>query len=269
MLSDTPTVLRRICDRKLEEIRERKTLRTLDTLKEQALAQPAPRGFIEALRTRANAGHPAVIAEVKKASPSKGVIREDFDPAEIAKSYENGGAACLSVLTDIDFFQGADDYLKAAERLPAACDPQRFHFGPYQIWESRALGADAILLIVACLDDAQLADLYAEAREAQLDVLVEVHDRVELERALALDLDLVGINNRDLHTFDTSLQTTLDLLSDVPAGVTVVTESGLHTAADMKLMLDHGVSTFLIGESFMRQPSPGDALSAMVSDAIG
>ena len=269
MLCDTPTVLRRICDRKLEEINERKTLRTLDSVKEQAMAQPAPRGFIEALRARANAGHPAVIAEVKKASPSNGVIREDFDPAEIAKSYENGGASCLSVLTDIDFSR-ADDYLKAARaacQLPAI--RKDFTLDPYQIWESRALGADAILLIVACLDDGQLADLYAEAREAQLDVLVEVHDRVELERALALDLDLVGINNRDLHTFDTSLQTTLDLLSDVPAGVTVVTESGLHTAADMKLMLDHGVSTFLIGESFMRQPSPGDALSAMVSDATG
>ena len=156
---------------------------------------------------------------------------------------------------------------RAACQLPAI--RKDFTLDPYQIWESRALGADALLLIVACLDDAQLADLYAEAREAQLDVLVEVHDRVELERALALDLDLVGINNRDLHTFDTSLQTTLDLLSDVPAGVTVVTESGLHTAADMKLMLDHGVSTFLIGESFMRQPSPGDALSAMLSDATG
>lgn len=270
MLSDTPTVLRRICDRKLEEIQERKTLRTLDALKEQALAQPAPRGFIDALRARVNAGHPAVIAEVKKASPSKGVIREDFNPAEIAKSYELGGAACLSVLTDIDFFQGADDYLKSARaacQLPAI--RKDFTLDPYQIWESRALGADAVLLIVACLDDIRLADLYAEAREAQLDVLVEVHDRLELERALALDLDLVGINNRDLHTFDTSLQTTLDLLSDVPAGVTVVTESGLHTAADMKLMLDHDVSTFLIGESFMRQPSPGDALSAMVSDATG
>ena len=270
MLSDTPTVLRRICDRKLEEIQERKALCSLDAVKAQAMAQPAPRGFINALRARANAGHPAVIAEVKKASPSKGVIREDFNPAEIAKSYENGGAACLSVLTDIDFFQGADDYLKSARaacQLPAI--RKDFTLDPYQIWESRALGADALLLIVACLGDAQLADLYAEAREAQLDVLVEVHDRMELERALALDLDLIGINNRDLHTFDTSLQTTLQLLSDVPAGVTVVTESGLHTAADMKLMLDHGVSTFLIGESFMRQPSPGDALSAMVSDATG
>jgi indole-3-glycerol phosphate synthase len=270
MLSDTPTVLRRICDRKLEEIQERKALCSLDAVKAQAMAQPAPRGFINALRARANAGHPAVIAEVKKASPSKGVIREDFNPAEIAKSYENGGAACLSVLTDIDFFQGADDYLKAARaacQLPAI--RKDFTLDSYQIWESRALGADALLLIVACLEDAQLADLYVEAREAQLDVLVEVHDRMELERALALDLDLIGINNRDLHTFDTSLQTTLQLLSDVPAGVTVVTESGLHTAADMKLMLDHGVSTFLIGESFMRQPSPGDALSAMVSDATG
>ena len=268
MLSDTPTVLRRICDRKREEIEERKALRSLETLKEQACAQPAPRGFIDALRARANAGHPAVIAEVKKASPSKGVIREDFDPADIAKSYEAGGAACLSVLTDIDFFQGADDYLRVAR---AACQlpviRKDFTLDPYQIWESRALGADALLLIVACLDDAQLADLYVESREAHLDVLVEVHDRTELERALKLDLNLIGINNRDLHTFDTSLQTTLDLLSDVPADVTVVTESGLHTAADMKLMLDHGVSVFLIGESFMRQPSPGDALSAMMNDA--
>ena len=265
MLSDTPTVLRCICDRKLEEIQERKTTRSVEALKDEALAQSAPRGFIDSLRMRVSAGEPAVIAEVKKASPSKGVIREHFDPAELAKSYESGGATCLSVLTDIDFFQGADEYLLAARaacQLPAI--RKDFTLDSYQIWESRALGADAILLIVACLDDAQLADLYAEAREAHLDVLVEVHDRVELERALTLDLDLVGINNRDLHTFDTSLQTTLDLLSEVPAGVTVVTESGLHTAADMKLMLNQGVSTFLIGESFMRQPSPGDALSNMM-----
>ncbi len=265
MLSDTPTVLRRICDRKLEEIQERKTARSVEALKDEALAQSAPRGFIDSLRMRVSAGEPAVIAEVKKASPSKGVIREHFDPAELAKSYESGGATCLSVLTDIDFFQGADEYLLAARaacQLPAI--RKDFTLDSYQIWESRALGADAILLIVACLDDAQLADLYAEAREAHLDVLVEVHELVELERALTLDLDLVGINNRDLHTFDTSLQTTLDLLSEVPSGVTVVTESGLHTAADMKLMLNQGVSTFLIGESFMRQPSPGDALSNMM-----
>ena len=265
MLSDTPTVLRRICDRKLEEIQERKTTRSVEALKDEALAQSASRGFIDSLRMRVSAGEPAVIAEVKKASPSKGVIREHFDPAELAKSYESGGATCLSVLTDIDFFQGADEYLLAARaacQLPAI--RKDFTLDSYQIWESRALGADAILLIVACLDDAQLVDLYAEAREAHLDVLVEVHDRVELERALTLDLDLVGINNRDLHTFDTSLQTTLDLLSEVPSGVTVVTESGLHTAADMKLMLNQGVSTFLIGESFMRQPSPGDALSNMM-----
>ena len=265
MLSDTPTVLRRICDRKLEEIQERKTTRSVEALKDEALAQSAPRGFIDSLRMRVSAGEPAVIAEVKKASPSKGVIREHFDPAGLAKSYESGGATCLSVLTDIDFFQGADEYLLAARaacQLPAI--RKDFTLDSYQIWESRALGADAILLIVACLDDAQLADLYAEAREAHLDVLVEVHERVELERALTLDLDLVGINNRDLHTFDTSLQTTLDLLSEVPSGVTVVTESGLHTAADMKLMLNQGVSTFLIGESFMRQPSPGDALSNMM-----
>ena len=268
MSSTTPTVLRRICDRKREEIAERKRQTTVAELMARAEAQSAPRGFIDALQQRVRTGSPAVIAEIKKASPSKGVIRDDFDPASIAKSYELGGAACLSVLTDIDFFQGSDEYLqaaRAASHLPAI--RKDFTLESYQIWESRALGADAILLIVACLDDKQLSDLFAEARIAQLDVLVEVHDRAELDRALVLDLDLVGINNRDLHTFDTSLTTTLDLLASVPEGVEVVTESGLHTPEDMKLMLGQGVSTFLIGESFMRQPSPGDALAQMVAGA--
>jgi indole-3-glycerol phosphate synthase len=211
---------------------------------------------------------PGVIAEIKKASPSKGVIRADFDPVSIATSYEQGGAACLSVLTDIDFFQGADAYLQAARaatRLPAI--RKDFTLDAYQVWESRALGADAILLIVACLEDRQLAHLFEEATLAGLDVLVEVHDQAELERALKLDINLVGINNRDLHTFDTRLDTTIELLGHVPEDVTVVTESGFHSASDMRMMLEHTVSTFLIGESFMRESSPGQALATMVADA--
>ncbi len=268
MNSDTPTVLKRICDRKREEIAERKARADLSVIKERALLADAPRGFIRALEARRERGVPGIIAEIKKASPSKGVIRADFDPARIAVSYEQGGAACLSVLTDIDFFQGADGHLqaaRAASSLPAI--RKDFTLDTYQIWESRALGADAILLIVACLEDEQLASLFEEATTAELDVLVEVHDQRELERALKLDISLVGINNRDLHTFDTQLDTTLQLLSHVPEGVTIVTESGLHTSADMRMMLDNQVSSFLIGESFMRQPSPGDALASMVAGA--
>jgi indole-3-glycerol phosphate synthase len=268
MRSNTPTVLRRICDRKLEEIAERKAVTGLDVVKDRALTADAPRGFIRALEAHRDRGVPGVIAEIKKASPSKGVIRADFDPVSIATSYEQGGAACLSVLTDIDFFQGADAYLQAARaatRLPAI--RKDFTLDAYQVWESRALGADAILLIVACLEDRQLAHLFEEATLAGLDVLVEVHDQAELERALKLDINLVGINNRDLHTFDTRLDTTIELLSQVPEGVTVVTESGFHSASDMRMMLEHTVSTFLIGESFMREPSPGLALATMIADA--
>jgi indole-3-glycerol phosphate synthase len=268
MRSNTPTVLRRICDRKLEEIAERKAVTGLDVVKDRALTADAPRGFIRALEAHRDRGVPGVIAEIKKASPSKGVIRADFDPVSIATSYEQGGAACLSVLTDIDFFQGADAYLQAARaatRLPAI--RKDFTLDAYQVWESRALGADAILLIVACLEDRQLAHLFEEATLAGLDVLVEVHDQAELERALKLDINLVGINNRDLHTFDTRLDTTIELLSHVPEGVTVVTESGFHSASDMRMMLKHTVSTFLIGESFMREPSPGLALATMIADA--
>jgi indole-3-glycerol phosphate synthase len=261
-------VLRRICDRKLEEIAERKAVTGLDVVKDRALVADAPRGFIRALETHRDRGVPGVIAEIKKASPSKGVIRADFDPVSIATSYEQGGAACLSVLTDIDFFQGADAYLQAARaatRLPAI--RKDFTLDAYQVWESRALGADAILLIVACLEDRQLAHLFEEATLAGLDVLVEVHDQAELERALKLDINLVGINNRDLHTFDTRLDTTIELLGHVPEDVTVVTESGFHSASDMRMMLEHTVSTFLIGESFMRESSPGQALATMVADA--
>jgi indole-3-glycerol phosphate synthase len=211
-------------------------------------------------------GGAAVIAEVKKASPSKGVIREDFHPAEIAASYEAGGAACLSVLTDIDFFQGADAYLQAAR---AACAlpvlRKDFTLDPYQIWEARALGADAILLIVACLELPHLKDLHDCAQEAGLDVLVEVHDEAELEEALTLGGDLIGINNRDLHTFETSLDTTYRLLARIPQGVQVVTESGFSSAEQVSEMRRHGVHSFLIGETFMRAEDPGAALATMFS----
>ena len=267
-LDSTPTVLRKICDRKWQEIEERKAIQSLDAIKAVARAEPPARGFSAALHRRLQNAEVGVIAEVKKASPSKGIIRESFDPAAIAKSYELGGAACLSVLTDIDFFQGADEFLQLARD---ACDlpvlRKDFTLDAYQVWEARALGADAILLIVACLDDNQLADLSDQAALAGLDVLVEVHDAQELERALSLDLTMVGINNRNLHTFETRLETTLELLDRIPDDVMVVTESGFHTADDMAGMLSHSVSTFLIGESFMRQPEPGDALRAMVSSA--
>ena len=268
-LDSTPTVLRRICDCKWQEIEERRAIQSLDTIKAMARAESPARGFNAALHRRKQNAEVGVIAEVKKASPSKGIIREAFDPAAIAKSYELGGAACLSVLTDIDFFQGADEFLQLARN---ACDlpvlRKDFTLDAYQVWEARALGADAILLIVACLDDTQLADLSDQAALAGLDVLVEVHDVQELERALSLDLTMVGINNRNLHTFETRLETTLELLNRIPDDVMVVTESGFHTADDMAGMLSHSVSTFLIGESFMRQPEPGDALKAMVSSAL-
>lgn len=267
-IDSTPTVLRKICDRKWQEIEERRAIQSLDAIKAIARAEPPARGFSAALHRRKQNVEVGVIAEVKKASPSKGVIRESFDPAAIAKSYELGGAACLSVLTDIDFFQGADEFLQLARN---ACDlpvlRKDFTLDAYQVWEARALGADAILLIVACLDDEQLADLSDQAALAGLDVLVEVHDAQELERALALDLTMVGINNRNLHTFETRLETTLELLDRIPDDVMVVTESGFHTPKDMAEMLSHSVSTFLIGESFMRQPEPGDALKAMVNSA--
>ena len=259
-----PTVLKKIFDRKTEEVADRKQLRSLAELEQLAASADPVRGFRRALSDRVAQGQAAVIAEVKKASPSKGVIREAFHPAKIATSYEAGGAACLSVLTDIDFFQGADDYLQAAR---AACSlpvlRKDFTLDPYQIWEARALGADAILLIVACLEMPHLRELHDCAREADLDVLVEVHDETELEEALTLGGDLIGINNRDLHTFETSLDTTYRLLKHIPSEVQVVTESGFSSAAQVAEMRAHGVCTFLIGETFMRAEDPGAALAAM------
>ncbi|EHA14030.1 indole-3-glycerol phosphate synthase TrpC [Halomonas sp. HAL1] len=260
----TPTILTRILARKDQEVAERRQAVSESDLLALGEQQSAPRGFIEALNTRIATGDPAIIAEVKKASPSKGVIREEFHPSDIAKSYAQGGAACLSVLTDADFFQGHEDYLIAARdvcTLPVI--RKDFITHGYQVCEARAIGSDCILLIVAALDDAQLRDLHQQANQLGMDVLVEVHDAEELERALALDLKLVGINNRNLHTFETSLNTTLDLLPRIPEGVTVITESGIHTRDDVELMRDHNVNGFLVGEAFMRESDPGLALKRL------
>ncbi|MFA5531133.1 MAG: indole-3-glycerol phosphate synthase TrpC [Thiohalomonadaceae bacterium] len=260
-MNDTPDVLKKILRRKAEEVAERAARVPMAELRERARAADAPRGFADAIRKRVAAGRPAVIAEVKKASPSKGVIRPDFDPAAIARSYEAGGATCLSVLTDVDFFQGADAYLQQAR---AACSlpvlRKDFVIEPYQVVEARAIGADCILLIAAALSDAQMKELTQTAREFGLDVLVEVHDGEELARALPLGLPLVGINNRNLRTFEVALATTLELLPVIPADRTVVTESGILAAEDVALMRGHGVHAFLVGEAFMRAPEPGERL---------
>jgi indole-3-glycerol phosphate synthase len=260
----TPTILRRIIARKWQEVAERSRVRSLSELDGLIAAQDDCRGFVRAMRERIEARQPAVIAEIKRASPSKGVIREDFEPAQIAASYARGGAACLSVLTDVDFFQGADRYLQAAR---SACDlpviRKDFIVDPYQVVEARAIGADCILLIVAALEDEQMAELNAVARGLGMDVLVEVHDRDELERSLPLDNPLVGINNRDLHSFETRLETTWGLLPFIPSGRLVVTESGIHSAADVDAMLDRQVYGFLVGEAFMRAPDPGAKLAEL------
>ena len=259
-----PTILQTIVARKHEEVAERLKQRSLAELEQLAAAAPPIRGFAKALRNAAAARRPGVIAEIKKASPSKGVLREHFDPAEIAVSYEAGGAACLSVLTDVDFFQGHDDYLQQAR---AACAlpviRKDFMVDPYQIVEARALGADCVLLIAACLDDGQMNELAATARQQGLDVVVEVHDGAELERGLKLDTPLIGINNRNLHTFELTLDTTLELLPQIPREKTLVTESGILHRADVELMLAHEVYGFLVGEAFMRAGNPGQELKRL------
>ena len=260
-----PTVLEKILARKAEEVAERRARVSLAELEAQAKTADAPRGFANALIAQAKLKQPAVIAEVKKASPSKGVIREHFVPAEIAVSYEKGGATCLSVLTDIDYFQGSDPFLqqaRAACKLPVI--RKDFMVDPYQIVEARALGADCVLLIVSALDDVKMAELAAVAKSVGLDVLVEVHDGDELERALkTLDTPLVGVNNRNLHTFDVSLVTTLDLLPRIPRDRLVITESGIVNRADVELMEISGVYSFLVGETFMRAENPGAELQRL------
>jgi indole-3-glycerol phosphate synthase len=264
MGGQAPTILRRILARKREEVRERSAKEPLAALERRAVEQGESRGFAASLAARVEVGDPAVIAEIKKASPSKGVIREDFHPSQVAESYQRGGAACLSVLTDVDFFQGADDYLRQARE---ACDlpvlRKDFTVDPYQVVEARAIGADAVLLIVAALEQGQMLELAGAAREVGVDVLVEVHSRGELERALEMGATLLGINNRDLHTFDMRLETTLELLPHIPADRLVVTESGIHSREDVALMRDSGVHAFLVGEAFMRAEEPGDKLKEL------
>ena len=260
-----PTVLEKILARKAEEVAERLARVSFSDLEALVRAADAPRGFAKALLDQAARKQPAVIAEVKKASPSKGVIRENFVPADIARSYEKGGATCLSVLTDIDYFQGSDLYLQQAR---AACAlpviRKDFMIDPYQVVEARALGADCILLIVAALDDVRMAELAATAKSVGLDVLVEVHDGAELERALTvLDTPLVGVNNRNLHTFEVNLETTLDLLPRIPRDRLVITESGILNRADVELMEISEVYSFLVGEAFMRAENPGYELQRL------
>jgi indole-3-glycerol phosphate synthase len=257
-------ILQRILARKVEEIRERSAQVGLAELSARVADLPPTRGFAAALEAKVEAGSPAVIAEVKKASPSKGVIRADFDPAAIARSYAAGGAACLSVLTDADFFQGSEAYLQQAR---AACDlpvlRKDFTIDPYQVYEARAIGADCILLIVAALGDASLLELALLAAELDLDVLVEVHDEDELERALEIPAPLIGVNNRNLRTFETSLDTTLRLQGRIDDGRLLVTESGIHTPADVARMRAAGVEAFLVGEAFMRAADPGAELARL------
>jgi indole-3-glycerol phosphate synthase len=263
-MSNTPDILKKIIKRKFEEIEERSQSVSLDELKQQAAEADAPRGFVAAIEQRLANKEPAVIAEIKKASPSKGVIREDFDPVAIAQSYEQGGATCMSVLTDVDYFQGASQYLIDARRATSLPVIRKdFIVDPYQVYEARAMGADCILIIVAALDDQPMEELVDLAHELGMDVLVEVHDQQELERALKLPIKLLGINNRNLRTFEVSLNTTLELLPMIPRDVIVVTESAIHTQDDVRLMRDNDVHTFLVGESFMRADDPGSKLQEL------
>jgi indole-3-glycerol phosphate synthase len=260
-----PDILKKIIARKIEEIAERKQACALPEIRQRAEAADEVRGFADAIKAKIATGNSAVIAEIKKASPSKGVMREDFHPADIAASYEKAGAACISVLTDADFFQGSEDYLQQAR---AACSlpviRKDFIVDPYQVYESRAIGADCILLIVAALNDVQLSELSSLAQELNMDVLVEVHDAEELERAMLLKLPLIG-NNRNLRTFEVSLRNTLDLLKQIPSDRIVVTESAIHNKEDVALMRENGVNAFLVGEAFMRAEDPGVELARLFS----
>jgi len=257
-----PDILQRILARKREELEAARAAVPFGEMQRRAAAAPPPRDFAGALRAKIAAGLPAVIAELKKASPSKGVLRADYDPAAMARSYEAGGAASLSVLTDRDFFQGAPEHLAEAR---AACSlpvlRKDFITEPYQVHEARALGADCILLIAAALARHDMQGLEASARLLGMAVLVEVHDAADLESALSLQTPLLGINNRDLRSFETRLETTLELLPRVPPGRIVVTESGIRTPAEVRRMRHNGVHAFLVGEAFMRAPDPGSELA--------
>ncbi len=257
----TPDILKKIIARKEEEIVECEKIIPYNKMMDQAYTTGDTRDFFGALKAKADNKQNAIIAEIKKASPSKGVLREDFSPIEIAKSYEKAGASCLSILTDKDFFQGDNQYLiDAREAVSLPVLRKEFIISAYQVFEARAMGADCILLIVACLDDQTLENLAMLAISLRMDVLVEVHDKEELKRAQALRLPMIGINNRNLRTFDVTLQTTIDLLQELDEETLVITESGILSPKDVALMHDNGIYSFLVGEAFMRQPDPGAAL---------
>jgi indole-3-glycerol phosphate synthase len=257
-MTNTPDILKTILAKKAEEVARRKSGMSIANLEEIASVVERPRGFYSAIQHKVLVKKPAIIAEIKKASPSQGVIREDFQPVLIGQDYAMNGATCLSVLTDKEFFQGSEAYLQLVrERCPLPVLRKDFMIDAYQVYEARALGADCILLIVAALEDSLMLELSDTATKLGMDVLVEVHDAKELQRALKLETKLIGINNRNLRTFETALQTTLDLKQQIPADRIVITESGIHTADDVKLMLDNDVYAFLVGEVFMRAESPG------------
>lgn len=257
-------VLDKIMMHKSQEVEFSKRQRTLADVKARANDTPECLGFVRSLQRSVAAGRSAVIAEVKKASPSKGVIRPDFDPASIAESYQKHGASCLSVLTDAEFFQGSAEYFfQAREACTLPLLRKDFMLDDYQVFEAKAMQADCILLIVAALEDGLMQDLAGQAQELGLDVLVEVHNDIELERGLELKMPMIGINNRNLRNFETSLNSTLDLLSSIPSDVLVVTESGIHTPNDVELMREHGVNSFLVGEAFMRAEQPGEKMAEL------
>ncbi|VAW65148.1 Indole-3-glycerol phosphate synthase [hydrothermal vent metagenome] len=269
-MSKTPDILQKILDRKREEISAASASESLQALQQRAEAALPVRGFIQAIERKIAAGKAGVIAEIKKASPSKGVIRENFIPADIAKSYEAGGAACLSILTDRDFFQGSPDYLiQAREVTQLPVIRKDFIIDPYQVYEARAMHADCILLIVSAMDDknddAMMKALLSLAHQLQMDVLMEVHDKGEMQRAIDSGARLIGVNNRNLRTFDVSLQITLDMLEMLPADRILVTESGIHSVDDVELMREHQVNAFLVGEAFMRAQQPGEKLAELFS----
>ena len=260
-MANTPDILKTIVSRKNIEIIESKKNISLNEMIDKSKFGLPTRGFYNALKAKSDKKESAVIAEIKKASPSRGILRENFNPADIAKSYETGGATCLSILTDKDFFKGDNQYLidaRVAVNIPVL--RKEFIIDPYQVYEARAINADCILLIAACLSDMQMKELSDLARELSMDVLVEVHDLEELNRALKLNLPMIGINNRNLRTFDVSLQTTIDLLSEIPNDALVITESGILNKNDVKLMRKYNIYGYLVGEAFMRQENPGKAL---------
>jgi len=263
-MADTPDILKKIIRRKKEEISQARSRLSEQVLRDGLELQSPPRGFVRALQDKIADNQPAVIAEIKKASPSKGILRENFRPADIARSYADHGAACLSILTDMDFFQGSPEYLQQAR---AACAlpviRKDFIIDPYQVYEARAMAADCILLIVACLDGSQLESLNVLAQSLGMDVLIEVHDAEELQRALNIDNPMIGINNRNLRTFEVSLRTTLEMLEQIPGDRLVITESGILAPQDVALMREHDVHGFLVGEAFMRAEDPGEKLAQL------